>query len=196
MKFKKVIIISLIGVTLIGLSIGSYFGYKEIDQNNSNEKALKDLEYTREVLRSKLVEKELKLENIKNEDPLSKKKIRNYTFNLYYYDFIKCMSYEFIIDKISISLESIFDIYSYDTPTWDYMLKSSFKELESLDGYFIIDNYAYDISSIKRIRYYTSNFKGKAQWDINEDKVELFESSYIDSSNHIYPHTDPLLELV
>ena len=74
-------------------------------------------------------------------------------------------------------------------------MKTSFEELNSLEGYFIIDSHAYDIGAIMRIRYYTSNFKGKAVWVIRDDEVSLFESSFSEPSNHIYPHTQGKMEL-
>ena len=197
MKHKKLVIISVTSLLVVVIGVGSFYGYKaylDNDIKRSNENALKDLSYAKEIMVSKLNEGFLELSNVKNKDSNSPM-VRNYTFNLRYYDFIKCMDYDFIVDKISVYASSIYDLKSYETPSWDYILKSSFEELNSLDGYFIIDSHAYDIGAIMRIRYYTSNFKGKAVWVIRDDEVSLFESSFSEPSNHIYPHTQGKMEL-
>ena len=197
MKYKKIIITSLVSLFVIGLGISSYYGYKGYlsnEENKSKEKALEDLKYTKEVLKNKFKDENiLRFENVKNEDKNSKM-VRNYTFNLYYYEFStkNCMEYDFTIDKISVYKESWYDLYKWELPSWDYILKSTFEELKDLEGYFIIDNHAYDVGAIMRIRYYTSDFKGKAIWDIGSDEIDLYESSFNEPSNNISIHEEPI----
>ena len=59
MKHKKLVIISVTSLLVVVIGVGSFYGYKaylDNDIKRSNEKALKDLSYAKEVMLSKLNE--------------------------------------------------------------------------------------------------------------------------------------------